>query len=476
MNLVIIGGGITGLSAAWEAQQRGISYTLLEVSDRWGGKVISSEMRMNGSRFLVDGGPDTIVTRKPEAWDLTNELGVLDQVDDPGSETRGIYVLDNASPLPIPLSPFQFISSTLMTTRGKLRMMAEPFQPARKDDSDESLGDFVRRRLGEEALDKFIGPVLGGIYNTDPNVQSIMVSSPVMREMEKEAGSLFKAAFQRGMRAHKNMHSHTRKPRFITYKDGIQGIVDNLVDQLTGDLRLKTRVRFIHPDDFGYQVWTSNGEMIHADAIVLATLANVASGLVKDISDEASQKLGTIRHNHIGTVSLIFKESDIPKLDINGLMIPRREKRSIDAVTFTSQKMPQRFSAGYAVLRVFIGGGNPEVVEYDEDKLIEVVRNELFALLGISALPQAYKIFRWQNGFPQAEVGHLGLVDEIESHLPANVVLAGSSYRGIAVPDCIRQGREAVRKIAKVMSPLAQRWVSTKEKRDSSVARTASSE
>jgi oxygen-dependent protoporphyrinogen oxidase len=447
MHLVIIGGGITGLSAAWEAQQRGILYTLLEASDRWGGKVISSEIRMNGSRFLVDGGPDTIVTRKPEAWNLTNELGILDQVDEPGSETRGIYVLDNASPQPIPLSPLQFISSTLMTTRGKLRMMAEPFQPTRKDDSDEPLGDFVRRRLGEEALEKFIGPVLGGIYNTDPNIQSIMVSSPVMREMEKEAGSLFKAAFQRGMRAHKNMHNHKRKPRFITYKDGIQGIVDNLVNRLTGDLRLKTRVRFIHPDDFGYQVWTSNGEMIHADAIVIATLANVASGLVKDISEEASKRLEKIRHNHIGTVSLVYKESDLPKLDINGLMIPRREKRSIDAVTFTSKKMPQRFSSGYAVLRVFIGGGKPEVVEYEEEKLIEVVRRELFELLGISALPLTHKIFRWQNGFPQAEVGHLELVDGIEELLPANIALAGSSYRGIAVPDCIRQGRDAVKRL-----------------------------
>jgi oxygen-dependent protoporphyrinogen oxidase len=451
MHLVIIGGGITGLSAAWEAQQRGVPYTLLEASDHWGGKVVSSELWMNGSRFLVDGGPDTIVTRKPEAWDLTNELGILNQVDDPGSETRGIYVLDNGSPQPIPLSPFRFISSTLMTTRGKLRMMLEPFQPARKDDGDESLGDFVRRRLGEEALDKFIGPVLGGIYNTDPNIQSIMVSSPIMREMEKESGSLVLAAVQRGLRARKSPKG-TKKPRFITYKDGVQGLVDNLVKQLMGNLRLNTCAQFIKQNAPGYQVWTSNGEIIHADAIVLATLANVASGLLKDVSEEAGQRLGKIRHNHIGTVSLVYKESDLPKLDINGLMIPRREKRSIDAITFTSKKTPQRFSAGYAVLRVFIGGGKPEVVEYNEEKLIEVVRRELFELLGISALPQTYKVFRWQNGFPQAEVGHLELVDEIEELLPANIALAGSSYRGIAVPDCIRQGRDAVKRISKGMS------------------------
>lgn len=447
MHLVIIGGGITGLSAAWEAQQRGISYTLLEASDRWGGKVISSELRMNGARFLVDGGPDTIVTRKPEAWDLTNELGILDQVEDPGSEMRGIYVLDSGSPQPVPLSPFRFISSTLMTARGKLRMLMEPFQPARKDDGDESLGDFVRRRLGEEALEKFIGPVLGGIYNTDPNIQSILVSSPVMREMEKESGGLVLAAIQRGLRARRVGRNGAKRPRFITYKNGVQGLVDNLVAQLTGDLRLKTHAQFIKQDALGYQVWTSTGEMIHADAIVIATLANVASGLIKDVSEETSRRLGKIRHNHIGTVSLVYKESDLPKLDINGLMIPRREKRSIDAVTFTSRKMPGRFSLGYAVLRVFIGGGKPEVVEYEEGKLIEIVQRELLELLGISAQPQTYKVFRWQNGFPQAEVGHLELVDEIEELLPANIALAGSSYRGIAVPDCIRQGRDAVTRL-----------------------------
>lgn len=446
MHLVIIGGGITGLSAAWETQQRGISYTLLEASDRWGGKVVSSEMRMNDSRFLVDGGPDTIVTRKPEAWDLTNELGILNQVEDPGSETRGIYVLDNGSPQPIPLSPFRFISSTLMTTRGKLRMMAEPIQPARKDDGDESLGDFVRRRLGEEALDKFIGPVLGGIYNTDPNIQSIMVSSPVMREMEKESGSLVLAAIQRGFRSRKNKQKGAKKPRFITYTSGLQGIVDGLVGQLTGDLRLNSSVQSIQKTHSGYHVQLERGDIFRADGIVIAVLANVASRLVKDISAAASQGLGAIRHNHIGTVSLIYNESDLPKLDINGLMIPRREKRAIDAVTFTSRKMPQRFSSGYAALRIFIGGGKPEVVEYSNELLLEMVQNELLELLGITVPPVAHKIFRWENGFPQAQVGHLELIDEIESHLPAHIALAGSSYRGIAVPDCIRQGREAVKK------------------------------
>jgi oxygen-dependent protoporphyrinogen oxidase len=337
-----------------------------------------------------------------------------------------------------------------MTARGKLRMLVEPFQPARRDDGDESLGDFVRRRLGQEALDKFIGPVLGGIYNTDPEIQSIMVSAPVMREMEKESGSLFLAAMQRAFRPRPNGHNGVKPPRFITFEGGIQGIINGLVSRLDGELRLNSRVRWIKQDQYGYQIWTSQGEMIHASAIVLATLANVAAGLVKEISPEASRKLSSICHNHIGTVSLVYHDFDMPdKLEINGLMIPRRQKRAIDAITFTSKKMPQRFSMGYTVLRVFIGGGTPEVVEYDEDKLLGVVRRELAELLGISAPPQTYKVFRWPHGFPQAEVGHLDLVNGIEKCLPADIVLAGSSYRGIAIPDCIRQGRNAVQQIHK---------------------------
>jgi oxygen-dependent protoporphyrinogen oxidase len=326
-------------------------------------------------------------------------------------------------------------------------MLAEPFQAARKDDGDESLGDFVRRRLGDEALDKFIGPVLGGIYNTDPNIQSIMVTSPVMREMEKESGSLFLAAFQRALRARKNRRIATKKPRFITYNNGIQGIVDNLVTRLTGELRLNSPVRYILPQGTGYKLYTADGELYHANALVLATLANVSADLLTTVATKASQFLREIQHNHIGTVSLVYKEADLPKSDIIGLMIPRRENRAIDAVTFTSKKMPQRSSPDHAVLRVFIGGAKPEVAEYDEDKLMRVVRSELLKLLGISATPITYKIFRWPNGFPQAEVGHLELIDEIEKHLPENIVLAGSSYRGLAIPDCIRQGRNAVQKI-----------------------------
>ncbi len=447
MHIAIVGGGITGLSAAWELQKRGIKFTLLEASDRWGGKVISSKIELNhNAHFLVEGGPDTLITRKPEAWDLANELGMLEQITNPGSETSGTYVLDNASLYPIPVSASRFISTPLLTVRGKLRMLAEPFQRARRDNEDESLAEFVRRRLGQEALDKFIGPVLGGIYNTDPETQSIMVSSPIMREMEREGGGLVAGALLRAFRGKRRKGE--KLPRFVSFKNGLQALTDELARQLKGHLRLNARVERIAQNNNGYQIFMVDGTTVHADGVIIAVLANQASSLIKDISAEASRQLSAIRHQNIGTLSLVYRESDIPKQPvISGLMIPRREKRMIDAVTFTSRKMPERSTEGYAVLRIFIGGGAPEMVEYDDEKLIEVVKKELAELLGISAAPQTWTAFRWQDGFPQADVGHLKRVDELEKNLPPNLALAGSSYRGIAVPDCIRQGREAAEKL-----------------------------
>lgn len=441
MHIIVIGGGITGLSAAWELQQRGISHTLLEASQRWGGKIVSHTIETDNGKFLVEGGPDTLITRKPEAWDLANELGIPDQVVDPGSETSGIYVLDNASLHPIPVSPVRFFSTPLLTLRGKLRMLAEPFQPARRDDEDESLADFVRRRLGQEALDKFIGPVLGGIYNTDPERQSIMVSSPIMREMEKDGG-LFIGALKRAFRNHRQKTA--KKPRFINFRGGMQALTDEVVRQLKGDLRLNAQAQSVTREGGKFRVSLSDDSRISADGVICAAPANQTAGMIHSISAEASRRLGGLRHQNIGTLSLVYREADLPeKPAVNGLMIPRREKRRIDAVTFTSRKMPERSTAGYAVVRVFIGGGAPELVEYADETLLGEVKRELADLLNIRAEPLAWRAFRWQSGFPQAEVGHLQRVDEIEKLLPANIALAGSSYRGIAVSDCIRQGRAA---------------------------------
>ena len=200
--VAIIGGGITGLSAAWELQQAGISYMLIEKDVRWGGKIITESL--NGA--LIEGGPEALVTRKPEVYDLALELGLEEQMQPASGEARGIYILTHGRPLTVPLSPLAFITSPLLSWRGKLRMLAEPLIPRRGDSSDESLAEFTRRRLGNEALERLVGPILGGIYNTDPHTQSILTTAPVMRELEATYGGLFRGLLGR-MRAARRAHN-----------------------------------------------------------------------------------------------------------------------------------------------------------------------------------------------------------------------------------------------------------------------------
>ncbi len=269
LETIIIGGGITGLSAAWEAQQKGLSYALLEKEGRWGGKVDTQIIEFPEGKAIIDGGPESFITRKPEAWDLAGELGIQDSVIDPGAETRHMYILDGGTPVEVPLAPVKFIKSRLMSGRGKLRMLAEPFRPKKSDNADESLADFVTRRLGREALDKFIGPILGGIYNTNPDTQSILVSSPIMREMEAEYGGLFKAAIGRMRAARKNRSANDEKrPRFGAFANGLQELTDEMVRQLTGDLRLNIKIAKIEKDDSGYRFVLQSGESLLAKTLI----------------------------------------------------------------------------------------------------------------------------------------------------------------------------------------------------------------
>jgi oxygen-dependent protoporphyrinogen oxidase len=449
--VIVIGGGITGLSAAWYLQTLSggkIEVTLIEANPYLGGKMITKTIATEGGDLIIDAGPESFVTRKPEAWELAMELGLEDEIINPGSETRNMYVLDGGQPKKIPLSPPAFITSDLLTAKGKLRMMIEPIIPPRLDGEDESLASFVTRRLGREALDKMIGPVLAGIYNTNPETQSILTTSPVMREMESEHGGLFKGALARMRARRKTVTNEHKPPQFITFKSGAQAMVDALEAQLTAKVLTDTQATGLTKNGSGYLVELFSQPPLKADAVILATPANQSSELLFRIDEEAASLLSRIQHENIGTATLAFNCSDLDlPYEINGLMIPRREKRRIDAITWTSNKPMTRGPEDYEILRVFFGGGDPSVVTMPEEEIITAIREELKEILGIEAAPVQTAVFGWPDSFPQAFVGHLDLIDEIEAKLPEGVYTAGSSYRGIGVPDCIRQGKAAAQKV-----------------------------
>lgn len=459
---MIIGGGIAGLSAAWELQPSAaagrLTYSLLERGGHWGGKVQtdSFSVRDGGQtvgEFVVDYGPESFITRKRAAWELTCELGLQSEVVSMVSETRNIYVLDGDRPLLAPLSPRAFIQSPLLSTHGKLRMLAEPFMPRRTDDGDESLADFASRRLGREALEKLIGPILGGIYNSNPEEQSILTTSPVMREMERESGSLFVASLMRArkqalLRKAAAQAGETLPPRYVAFRRGAQTLVDALVARLTGNLHLNSTVSALSIAADGYTLTLAGGETITADAVILATPANVAASLLADVAPSAAEMLSKIRHVNIGTISLVYRTAELQiGFPISGLMIPRRAGRAIDAVTFTSERFDNRAPTGYTLIRVFFGGNTPHIMLLDDAQLLAAVRGELAALLGIHAQPLEMRVARWPNSYPQADVGHLELVARIEHALPAGIAVTGSAYRGLGVPDCVAQGRNSARQV-----------------------------
>ncbi len=452
-HVLIIGGGITGLSAAWELQNYAVDVTVLEADKRFGGKILSQLMPApGGGQFLIDAGPESFVTRKPAAWQLTQELGLASEVINPGNEAAGTYVLDNGQIRSLPLSLRAFMLTDLLSWRGKLRMLAEPFIPVRRDSIDESLAAFVRRRLGNEALEKLIGPVLGGIYNSDPENLSILVSSPIMRELEAQGG-LFWGSLRR-------MHSRqiAKQPkapfRFFSFTAGTETLIRALTEQLQADLRLNAPVAQLEQTNHNrVTAHLNTGETLSADAVIITTTADVAANLLKPISTEVATQLSAIRHASIGTVSLAYSAAAVAHTAaIRGLMIPRREARRIDAVTWTSSKIPERAPQGYALLRVFFGGNFPASVGLSEHDLLTVVKEELADLLKIHSEPLDYRLARWSDSYPQADVGHLMKVAEIERLLPAPFYVTGSSYRGLSVPDCIQQGRETAMRVGKTFS------------------------
>jgi oxygen-dependent protoporphyrinogen oxidase len=447
--VAIIGGGITGLSAAWELQTNypDQPYIVFESSKRWGGKVITK--RLSEPQAVIDGGPESFVTRKPDVWDLAHELHIESQIIVPASETRGMNVLHQGRIYSIPLHPFKFLQSTLLSWRAKLRLLAEPFIAARRDAVDETLAEFVQRRLGSEVLEKLIGPVLGGIYNADPTTQSILYTAPVMRDMEREHGSLFWGSLAR-MRARKKSQT-VPKPAFIAFKHGAQTLIDALVAQLTGDLRLSSPVLRIEPLGSQYSILLSDGTSILVGGVLLATSASVASNLLEKFVPDVAADLAAIRQSSLGTMSLLYHNADLPPTEINGLLIPRSEKRMIDAVQFTSKRITNRTDAAHSLIRVFFGGANPQMVNYDDVQRLHHIQAELHDLLHVTAVPIAYESFCWQANYPQADVGHLDRVSAIEAALTETLAIAGASYRGLGVPDCIRQGREAAKRVANVL-------------------------
>jgi protoporphyrinogen/coproporphyrinogen III oxidase len=464
--IIVVGGGIAGLAAAHHLAELnrerslGVELMLLEASPRLGGAIATE--RVND--FLVEAGPDSFITEKPSALRLCERLGLTSRLVSTQATYQKIYIVHDGRLVFLPegfflLAPTRFwplVQTPLFSWGGKLRMAAELFLPYGGQDGDESLGSFVRRRLGAEALERVAQPLVGGIYASDPEKLSLAATMPRFQEMERDKHSIIRAMWSEQKRRARNRESGSgaRWSLFVTLANGMQEFVDAIAKTLPeGSVRLNSPVTNLSRDESQkrWRITIETSESFDADALILAIPAFRAAETLGDIASDAGDELKKIIYASTATVSLAYRSDNFPsKLDSFGFVVPAIERRKITACTFSSMKYPARAPAGYVLIRAFVGGSlQPELFQDDDAAMEKNVREDLADLLGVTAKPIFSRIWRHPNSMPQYHVGHLARVQRIETALSRfpTLALAGSAYHGVGVSDCVRTGEEAAEKV-----------------------------
>jgi oxygen-dependent protoporphyrinogen oxidase len=479
-DVIVIGGGLAGLAAAHRltelaAERRvPIRVTLLEAAPRLGGSIATE--RNDG--FLVEAGADSFLTEKPWALALCRRLGLDDRLIGTRDEQRRTFVVRDGRLQPLPqgfllIAPTQLgplVRSPLFTWAGKLRMAADLVLPRGPARCDESLAAFVSRRVGREAFERVVQPLVGGIYTGDAERLSVAATMPRLVEMERRSRSLI-LGMRRQARA-AAAQSGARWSLFASFADGMQTLVDALMRRLPeGAVRLDARVASLRPpvalplasrdvapaaaDEgaaSGWEVALTTGERLHAPSVIVATPAYVAADLVRSFDGSLGDELAGIAYASSAIVTFAFPRADVPHpLDGFGFVVPAIERRRVIAGSFSSVKYAGRAPAGAVLLRLFCGGVlGPDVTGLADDELIALARDELRALLGVTATPRLVRVQRHPRAMPQYELGHLDRLGRIDAALRRHpgLALAGSAYRGVGIPDCIHSGESAAERVA----------------------------
>jgi oxygen-dependent protoporphyrinogen oxidase len=451
--VVVIGAGITGLTAArelviaCEKLRKPIEVVVLEAAARIGGKVRTELV----DDAVVETGPDSFVTLKPDMLDLVKELGLQDQLIPTGPDAA-VSVLRGGRLVPLPsgmrlITPTRLIPfalSPFFSLKAKLRMALEPLIPTRRGREDESLADFTRRRLGAEALDSLVAPMLAGIFAGDPEKMSVRSTFPQLLEMEKKGG-LARSLWFGGAKTGPRREGFST---FMTIKGGLSRVINALAETLPpGALRLDCPATAVRRHEGRWQVVTPRG-VLEADAVIAALPASAFADSVEGLDPELSNRLREISFASTATVTLIYDAATFPKkLSGFGFLTARGEKTTLTAATYSSSKFPGRAPAGKTVIRAFVGGaGREEAAEAAIMRIESRVREDLDRILGLGGVaPIAAKTTRWIKSNPQYNVGHARRLERLGSCLKGHpgLVLAGCSYGGVGLPDCVRSGRRA---------------------------------
>ncbi|TAJ23911.1 MAG: protoporphyrinogen oxidase [Nitrospirae bacterium] len=471
--VVIVGGGIAGLAAAFSLQEKAaeagvpVACTVIEAGAEWGGKIATHRV----GEFLIEAGPDSFLSQKPWALELCAKLGLSNQVVNTNElgQKASVYSRGRLRELPeglvavVPTKLGPFLRSGLVSWPGIVRMGMDLVLPGRFNAADESLASFFRRRLGREAFERVVEPLMAGIYAGDAEQMSLRATFPQFIEIERRHGSLIRGLLAGRKTAGASKGLSGRTP-FVTLKDGMGELVRALVARVRGagaTLLSGRRVSALRAPSIRSKVWTydvvlEDGAVLTADVVVLATPAYVAAEFLRPISLTVSKLLDGIPYTSTATVALAYGSNDLgPLVRGFGFIVPRVERRDLLAATWSSLKWPHRAPPAHMLARCYIGGvGREDILRADDATIVRRVRDDLRHIAGIAAEPVHVEVNRWERGMPQYVLGHRNRLDQIQAAMSGfqGLYFTGAAYRGVGVPDCIRDGNEAADLVVKYLT------------------------
>jgi oxygen-dependent protoporphyrinogen oxidase len=458
IRIAIIGGGISGLTAAFTLEDHrragALEYVLYEASSSLGGVLRTEHIQ----GCIVEAGPDSFISEKPWATDLCRTIGLGDQLIGSNDADRITYILVRGRLIPMPdglmfMVPTKILPagfSPLFSWTTKLRLAQELFHPPRAAEADESVASLVERHYGAEMVDRLADPLLSGVYGGEAASLSVRAVLPRFAEMERTHGSLGRAM----LAARKKMPRPANKPAsplFTSLKNGMQQLVETLAPQLnSASLLTSVPVQCVERTAAGWNV-SAGSKSDRFDAVILALPALAAAKLLAACSPELSAELAAIAYSSSITVGLAYDRDVRQSLPPGfGFLVPRSEGKRLLAATFVHNKFPHRAPEDRALLRCFFAGSHAENIwQLSDDEIVAIVRNELQQIVGLRAAPLFARVYKWKSAMAQYSVGHLDRLDRIDrlrQQLPG-LALAGNGYRGIGVPDCVRSGQEAAKQV-----------------------------
>ncbi|MCS7215238.1 MAG: protoporphyrinogen oxidase [Thermodesulfovibrio sp.] len=443
--VVIVGGGISGLSLAFFLLEKKpqLNLRIVEAEKRIGGKIVTENL----SGFLCEGGVNGFLNNKPSTIGLARKLNLEPIKGSEDSKVR--YLLIDGKMTKVPDNPVKFFFSPILSFSGKIRMLGEYFVPPLKEERDETVESFVSRRVGREFYEKLIDAMSTGIYAGDPSKMSMKSCFPKVYFLEKKYSGLIRGLF--ALKKERKDVKAQPSAVLMSFKGGMSELIQSLESHLSSKIIKNTKVINVAKHSKYYSLYLENGEIIEAEKVILACPAYESAEILKDTDREISDILKTIPYPPLSVVAFGFKKEKIGfGTSLYGFLIPQREKRKILGTLFDSSIFPNRAPEGYVLLRTMIGGRRaPELAMLPDEKLIDIALSELKDLLKIQGEPEFIKIFRWEKAIPQYELGHedrLNRIDLILSRFPG-LYLTGNAYKGVSVNDCIENSLKLADKI-----------------------------